>query len=102
MLCNKSQSHHHPTCIGGNNVGDCYDRVTHPPASIALQSRVVARNPICILLLAMQTMQFFLWTGFSKSSESYGRSDKDPTLGLRQENAAAGPGFLALSSLIGN
>jgi hypothetical protein len=102
MLCNKSQTHHHPTCIGGNAFGECYDIFAHPPASIALQSRGVARNPICILLLAMQTMQFFLWTGFNKSSESYGGSNKDCTLGLGQGNAAAGPGFLALSSLIGN
>jgi hypothetical protein len=50
----------------------------------------------------MQTKEFFLWTGFSKSSESYVGSDKDCTLGLRQGNAAAGPGSLALSSLIVN
>jgi hypothetical protein len=31
MLCNESQTHHHPTCIGGNNFGNCYDRVMHPP-----------------------------------------------------------------------
>jgi hypothetical protein len=47
MLCNKSQTHHHPTCTGSNNFGDCYDRGAHPPASIALLSWVVARNPIC-------------------------------------------------------
>jgi hypothetical protein len=101
MLCNESRMHHHLTCIGGNNFGDCYDRVVHPPASIALLSWGVARNPICILLLAMQTMQFFLWTRFGKSSDSYGGSNEDHTLRLGQGYAAAGPGFLALpSSLI--
>ncbi len=94
--------HHHPTCIGGNDFGDCYDIVAHPPASIALQSWGVAWNPICVLLLAMQTMQFFLQTGFGKSSDSYAGSGKDCTTGLGQGNAAAGPGFLALSSLIIN
>jgi hypothetical protein len=56
MLCNESRTHHHPTCIGVNDFGDCYDRVAHPPASIALQSWGVAWSSICILLLAMQTM----------------------------------------------
>jgi hypothetical protein len=47
-------------------------------------------------------MRFFLRTGFGKSSESYGGSKKDCTLRLGQGNAAAGPSFLALSSLIVN
>ncbi len=47
-------------------------------------------------------MRFFLRTGFSESTESYGGSNKDCTFGLGQGNAATGPGFLALSSLIVN
>ncbi len=47
-------------------------------------------------------MRFFLCTGFGESAESYGGSNKDCTLGLGQGNLAAGPGFLALSSLIVN
>ena len=50
----------------------------------------------------MQTMCFFLRTRFGESAESYGGSDEDCTLGLGQGNAAAGPGILALSSLILN
>jgi hypothetical protein len=102
MMCDESRMHHHPMGIGGNNFGNCYDRVSHPPASIALQSWGVAKEPIQILLLAMQTMQFFLCTGFGESAKSYGGSNKDCILGLEQGNAAAGPGFIALSSLILN
>ncbi len=47
-------------------------------------------------------MCFFLCTGFGKSTESYGGSNEDLTLGLGQGDAAARPGFLALSSLIVN
>jgi hypothetical protein len=46
MMCDESRTHHHPMCIGGNDFGDCYDRVAHPPASIALQSWGVAQAPI--------------------------------------------------------
>jgi hypothetical protein len=102
MVCGESRTHHHPTSIGGNNFGDCYDRVAHPPASIALQSWGISWEPIQVLLLAMQTMRFFLCTRFGKSTESYGGSNEDCTLGLGQGNATAGPGILALSSLIVN
>ncbi len=37
MVCDKSRMHHHPTCIGGNSFGDCYDRV-HTPQQASLQS----------------------------------------------------------------
>ena len=102
MLCDESRIHHHPACIGGNDFADCYDRIAHPPASIALQSFGVPRPAIRVLLIAMQTMQFFLRTGFGESNRSYGGSIESPTLGLGQGNAAAGPGFLAISSLIVN
>ena len=102
MLCDESRTHHHPACIGGNDFADCYDRIAHPPASIALQSFGVPKPAIRVLLIAMQTMQFFLRTGFGESKRSYGGSIESPTLGLGQGNAAAGPGFLAISSLIVN
>ena len=61
MFCDESRTHHHPTtCIGGNDFGDCYDRIAHPPASIALQSFGIPCAAIRVLLLAMQTMRFFL------------------------------------------
>jgi hypothetical protein len=50
----------------------------------------------------MQAMHFFLRTEFGESFKLYGRSNEDCTLGLGQGNAAAGPGFLALSAQIVN
>jgi hypothetical protein len=102
MLCDESQNHHHPMCTGGNDFGDCYDRVAHPPASIALQSWGVPCPAIKVLLLTMQTIHFFLWMGYGESMDSYGRTSEDRTLGFGQGNSAAGPGFLALSAQIMN
>ncbi len=96
VFCNELCTHHHPTCIGGNNFGNCYDRMAHPPASMALQSFGVPRPAIRVLLLAMQTMRFFLRTGYGKLDRSYGGSMEDRTLGLGQDNAAAGPGFFSI------
>ncbi len=102
VFCDESCTHHHPTCIGGNDFGDCYNRVAHPPASIALQSFGVPPPAIWVLLLAMQTMRFFLRTGYGESDQSYVDLTEHRTLGLGQGNVAASPGFLAISSLIIN
>jgi hypothetical protein len=59
MFCDELRTHHHSKCIRGNNFGDCYNRVAHPPASIALQSFGVPPPAIWVLLLAMQAMRFF-------------------------------------------
>ncbi len=50
----------------------------------------------------METMRFFLRTGFGKSKTLYGGSHKERLAGYGQGNAAAGPGFTAMSSLIVN
>jgi hypothetical protein len=102
IYCDELQTHHHPTCIGENDFGNCYNCIAHPPSSIALQSWGVSLKAIGILLLAMQTMRFFLCTGYGKSALSYGGSTEARTLGLGQGNAAASPGFLALSGHIVN
>ncbi len=60
LLCNESQTHHHPTCIGGNNFGDCYDRVAHPPASIALQNCGIPWEAVWVpFLWCKQCISFF-------------------------------------------
>jgi hypothetical protein len=50
----------------------------------------------------METMRFFLQTGFGESKTSYGGSHEERLAGYGQRNAAAGPGFTAMSSLIVN
>jgi hypothetical protein len=48
----------------------------------------------------METMWFFLWTRFGESKQSYGGTHEQQLAGYGQDNAALGPGFTALSSLI--
>jgi hypothetical protein len=47
-------------------------------------------------------MRFYLHTGFDKSRTSYGGTHEEWLAGYGQGNAAAGPGFTAMSSLIVN
>ncbi len=102
FICNKSRIHHHDTCITGNDFGDCYDWAAHPVAAISLQSFGVPQPVINILLKTMETMRFYLRTGFGKSKTSYGSTHKEWLTGYSQGNAAACPGFTAMSLLIVN
>ncbi len=102
MYCDKSRAHHHPMIVLGNDFTDCYDRVALPIASVALQSLGIPIEAVRVLLLAMQTMQYFLRTGFGESTKSYGGSMEDRMQGFGQGNAATGPGFLAISAQIVN
>jgi hypothetical protein len=50
----------------------------------------------------METSRFFLWTGFGESKDLYGSMHEERLAGYGQGNAASGPGFTVLSSLIVN
>jgi hypothetical protein len=51
-------------------------------------------------LMFWETMGFFLCTGFGELAASYGGTHKERLTGFGQGNAAAGPGFTAMSLLI--
>jgi hypothetical protein len=85
-----------------NDFADCYDRVALPVAAVSLQSFGIRIEAVQVLLLAMQTMRYFLQTGFGESSQSYSSSMEDRMQGFEQGNAAAGPRFLAISAQIVN
>jgi hypothetical protein len=102
FIFNESRIHHHDACIAGNDFRDCYDHAAHPIAAVLLCSFGVLQPAINILLETMETMRFFLRTGFGKSKTLYGGSHKERLAGYGQGNAAAGPGFTAMSLLIVN
>jgi hypothetical protein len=93
---------HHLVGLGECDFGNCYDRAAHPPTSIALHSWEIPVTAIRVLLTSMQVMQYFLRTGFGKSSESFGGTPTNPNSGLGQGSRTSPPRFLALSSLIIN
>jgi hypothetical protein len=74
--------------------------VAHPIASIALQAFQVPLVNAFLLLSVLQTMTFFLQTGYGMSQMGYGGTVFDPTFGLGQGNGMAPSGFSAVSSLM--
>ena len=102
FICNESRIHHHDAVLEGCDFLDCYDRIAHNVAGVSLRAWGVPQPAINILLETMETMRFFLRTGFGESTQSYGGTHEERLAGFGQGNAASGPGFTALSSLIVN
>jgi hypothetical protein len=102
FICNKSRIHQHDACIAGNDFGDCYDQAAHPIAALLLWSFGVPQPAINVLLETLETMRVFLQAGFGESKTFYGGSHEERLAGYGQGNAAAGPGFTAMSLLIVN
>ncbi len=102
FICAESRIHHHSTIVIRNDFLDCYDRIAHNVAAVSLRAFGIPQPAINILLKTMETMSFFLWTGFVESKDSYGSTHEVRLAGYGQGNAASGPGFTALSSLIVN
>jgi hypothetical protein len=100
FICDESRIHHHNAVFEGCNFADCYDRIAHNVTGVSLQAWGIPQLVINILLKTMKTMRFFLWTGFRESKQSYGGMHKQQLARYGQGNAASGPGFTALSSLI--
>ncbi len=84
------------------DLANCYDAVTHPIASIALQSFKVHKVMVAMMLYVLKTMTWYLKTAFSQSKISVGGTALVPSMGLGQGNGTAPPGFLAVCTLMIN
>ncbi len=100
FICDESRIHHHDAIFEGCNFVDCYDRIAHNIAGVSFRAWGIPQLAINILLKTMEMMRFFLHTGFGESKQSYGGTHEQQLAGYGQGNAALGPCFTALSSLI--
>jgi len=76
FVCDESRIHHHDAVFEGCDFADCYDRIAHNVAGISLRAWGVPQPAINILLETMETMRFFLRTGFGESKQSYGGTNE--------------------------
>jgi hypothetical protein len=100
LFCDMIRALHLVAGLPSVDLGNFYDAVSHPIASIALQALKVPIMTIVLALLVLQTMMFYLRTGYGVSQQGYGGSPDDPTFGLGQGNGMAPSGFLAVSTLM--
>jgi hypothetical protein len=82
------------------DLGNCYGAVAHPIASIAVQAFGVSPIMVKVMLSVMQTMKFFLRSGYGDSTQPFGGSSEQPYGGLGQGSGAAPSLFSAVSTLM--
>ena len=102
LFCDMMRALHEMAGVASVDLGNCYDAVAHPLASIALQAFMVPVTSVVLMLTVLQSMTFHLRTGYGVSQAGYGGSPEDPTFGLGQGNGAAPPGFTTVSALMDN
>jgi hypothetical protein len=93
---------HMNAALSSTDAANCYDAVNHPVCSIALQSMSVPLTAVKTYLRCLQTMHFYLKTGFGLSSTSHGGTPALPYMGLTQGSSASPPVWTAVSTLIVN
>jgi hypothetical protein len=102
LFCDMMRALHLVAGLPSVDLGNCYDAVAHPIASIALQALKVPLMTVVLALSVMQTMTFYLRTGYGVSQQGYGGTVDDPSMGLGQGNGMAPSGFQSVSTLMVN
>lgn len=100
LFCDIVRALHVVAGIPSVDLGNCYDAVSHPIASIAMQALKVPLTTVVLSLSVLQTMTFYLRTGYGVSQQGYGGTANDPTFGLGQGNGMAPSVFSSVSSLM--
>jgi hypothetical protein len=100
LTFDRSRILHHTAALTSVDLGNCYDAVAHSIASIAVQAFGVSPIMVKVMLSVMQTMQFFLRSGYGDSTSPFGASKERPYGGLGQGSGAAPSSFSAVSTLM--
>jgi Endonuclease/Exonuclease/phosphatase family./Reverse transcriptase (RNA-dependent DNA polymerase). len=94
-----------PYALVSCDLKGCYDRITHSPASLALQRVGVPQTEAVSMFTSIQRMTHKVRTGFGDSKQSYGGEEDDrrwklPPQGVLQGNGSGPSIWSLLSSVI--
>lgn len=91
----------HECCaISSTDAENCYDAVNHAISSLCLQAMCVSIFLIQCYLICIQTMQYYIHTGFGQADQSYGGTKSNRSMGLVQGSGAAPAAWTAVSTAI--
>ena len=99
FFCDFSRIMRYPAVITEADLGECYDRMAHPPTSIVMQSWGVPKSACKVVLTALQLMRFYLRTGFRESRQLFVGTKSRPFAGSSQGIGWDTPDFDALRSI---
>jgi hypothetical protein len=71
---------------------NCYDRITHPMASMVFQAFGVPTGPIELMLTMLQEMHFFLRTGYGNSTGYVGGNKGLSIMAVKNQGMCQGNG----------
>ena len=91
---------HRQAAVSSTDAANCYDAVNHAAGSFALQAMNLPLTIVKCYLLCIQTMRFFLKTGFGLATHSYGGTVHSPYMGLVQGSGAAPAVWTAISTVM--
>jgi hypothetical protein len=91
---------HQTVAVTSTDAANCYDAVNHAAGSLALQAMHVPLMVVKCYLLCIQTMRFFLKTGFGMAKQSYGGTPENPYMGLTQGSGASPAAWTAISTVM--
>ena len=58
MFCDFSRILRRPAGVSSADYGECFDRMTHPPTSLAMQAWGIPKNAVRVIMTALRLMQF--------------------------------------------
>ena len=91
----------HENCaLASTDAANCYDAVNHAAASIALQATGMDRELVLCYLRCIQSMRYYLRTGYGLATSSYGSSQDSICMGLTQGSGASPGVWTAVSTVI--
>ena len=72
--------------VSSIDTSNCYDRISHAMMALTFAAFRVGTGPVLAMLKAIQSMKFYMRTGFGESTTSYGSSLMNLLQGLCQGN----------------
>ena len=99
MFVNVNRTQHRNYAVASVDLGQCYDAVAHGFCSLALQAFGIPMKAVSLMLLTLQTMNFWLKTAFGEADIPFGGSLDDPCYGISQGAGRAPPSYSAVSTV---
>ena len=100
LFFDQSNVLHLPSAVSSNDAENCYDSVNHAAGSLALQAMRVPLHMVQCYLLCIQTMRFFLKTGYGIPKTSYRGTTDNSFMGLSQGSGASPAAWSVISTVI--
>ena len=77
LVYNTTRQLRRPLLMGSVDTTQCYNRIAHMVASLTLQAYKVRQTSLASMLTPIQSMEYYLRTGFGKST-TYSGGKEDP------------------------